>query len=147
LTSRVLDLPETVDLAAPFLAAAGMTGRITVEAHDYRTGPFPGPVDAALISNVLRGEAPPMIDDILRRVHGALKPGGHLIITDLFPEDPRPDIRLRAGLFGLHIPDGANYTLDQMADAARRAGFELLRSEYLTRCTVLNAIVEARRAD
>ncbi|MGD2109056.1 MAG: DUF4937 domain-containing protein, partial [Phycisphaerae bacterium] len=42
LTSRVLDLPETVDLAAPFLAAAGMTGRITVEAHDYRTGPFPG---------------------------------------------------------------------------------------------------------
>lgn len=142
----ILDQPETLPLADPILQAAGLGDRVRIEAHDYLSGPFPGPVDVVLISNVLRGETPAMIDDILRRVRDALEPGGRLVVTDLFTDDPRANVRLRAALFGLHLVDGANYSLDQMAQAVDEAGFELVRVERLGPCVVMNGVIVAKRS-
>jgi hypothetical protein len=146
LHSLVLDIAETVPLAAPLLEEAGLADRVRVVAHDYRHGPFPGPVDAVLVSNVLRGKKPLAIHDILGRVLMALKPGGRLFVTDLFTGDPRAGVRMRAALFGLHLPGGANYSLDQMARALQEAGFELLRVEHLAKCVVMNGLIEARNS-
>jgi quinol monooxygenase YgiN len=146
LSATILDLPETVPLAEQAIADAGMTSRVGIRAHDYRTAPFPGPVDAVLISNVLRGETEMVIDDMLGRVRQTLVPDGRLLITDLFPEDAPADPGLQAALFGLHVPDGANYTLSEMCGAVTRAGFTIRAAERLPRAVVMNALVQACRS-
>jgi quinol monooxygenase YgiN len=145
LRATILDQPETLPLAAPVLDAAGLGDRLQIAAHDFHTGPCPGPVDAALFSNVLRGETPQMIDDILRRARAALVPGGRILIPDLYVEDPPANPGLRAALFGLHLLRGANYTMRQMVDAVTHAGFEEVRAQRFTRSVVMNGIVEGRR--
>jgi len=143
----ILDRPETVPIAAPILASSGVGDRITIEAHDYRVSPFPGPVDVVLISNVLRGETPSATDDILRRAHAALTSGGRVLIVDLFPEGPPADPGLRAALFGLHVPDAANYSTSIMAQTVERAGFRIDRIERLRDTVVMNGLIDARRLD
>jgi cyclopropane fatty-acyl-phospholipid synthase-like methyltransferase len=145
LSVAILDQPATIPIATPILESSGLAERIRIEAHDYRSGAFPGPVDAMLISNVLRGESQEAIDDILARAHAALSPGGHLLIVDLFLEDPPAGPGLSAALFGLHVPDGANYSFAQMVQAVQRTGFQVSRVERLTRSVVMNGIVEAVR--
>ncbi|MCP4246682.1 MAG: DUF4937 domain-containing protein [bacterium] len=146
LRAVVLDQEPTRPLAEAALKDAGLGDRVRFEVHDYRTGPFPGPVDAVLISNVLRGETPALIDDLLQRVHDALSPGGRVVIPDLYVEEPPANPGLRATLFGLHLPDGANCSTQQVAEAVERAGFTSRRIERLAGAVVMNAVVEARKS-
>ncbi len=145
LHSEILDLEETIPSAESAISEAGLIGRIRVRVHDYRQGPFPGLVDVALISNVLRGETPEMVADILQRVRVALCVGGRAVVHDHFPEDAPASPGLRASLFGLHLVDKSNYTMDEMAAAVERAGLRVVRRERLMRSVVMNGIVEGRR--
>jgi O-methyltransferase domain/Dimerisation domain/Domain of unknown function (DUF4937 len=145
LRAIVLDLPQSESLAKKFVREAGLEGRVEFVAGDYRAGAFPGPVDALLLSNVLRGETRGMIDDILNRSYAALEPGGLAIVSDLFPETPPAPLGIRGGLFLLHSRFGANLSLEDMSDAIGRAGFFVERSERLPRWVVMNGIIVARR--
>lgn len=145
LRAAVLDLPETAPLAHEEIAAAGLQGRIEFLAHDYRAGALPGPADVILLSNVLRGETPDMVYDILRRAYEALEGGGGVIVQDLFPEDAPAPTGLRAALFGLHLTGGANMTMSEMEANVARAGFLLERSQRFVRSVVMNGVVTGRR--
>jgi heme-degrading monooxygenase HmoA len=145
LRATIIDQPQTQTIAEPILANSGLGDRIEIKAHDYRRGRFPGPVDVVLLSNVLRGETPEMIDDILGRVYEVLTPGGLVLIPDLYLADPpeRPD--LSAALFGVHLPGGANYSTGKMISTVGIAGFETITVQPLSPTIVMNALVQARR--
>lgn len=145
LHSQILDLEETIPFAEKAVAQAGLIDRIDVRAHNYEEGPFPRPVDVALLSNVLRGESREMVADILQRARTALTVGGRVVVHDHFPEDAPANPGLRASLFGLHLVDKSNYTMDEMAAAVAQAGFRVIRKERLTRSVVMNGIVEGLR--
>ena len=142
LQSEILDLAETIPLAEAAIAQAGMPQRVKMRDHDYRTGPFPGPVDVVLLSNILRGETPAMVLDILSRVRAAVSPGGRVVVVDHFPEDPPANPGLRASLFGLHLVDKSNYTMSEMTEAMEQAGFRVTRTARLLKSVVMNGIVE-----
>ncbi len=145
LAVTVLDLAKTVNTARAVLHKTGLDDRIDIQAHDYREGSFPRPFDAVLISNVLRGEAPAAIDDILKRALEALRPGGRILIPDLYIEDEFDNPGLRAALFGLHVADGLNGSIQQMVDAVANAGYREVRAIRLTPCIVMNAMVVGTR--
>jgi heme-degrading monooxygenase HmoA len=146
LRATVLDLPETEPLAMAEIKLANLEERVRFLAHNYREGAFPAPVDVILLSNVLRGESPEMVFDMLRRAHDALEMNGLVIVHDLFPETPPAPTGLRAALFGLHLTSGANMSLGEMAQAVTRVGFDLERVQRLSRSVVMNGVVIGRRA-
>lgn len=146
LHATIIDLPETGPLASAEIRRANLEGRVRFIAHDYRQGAFPVPADVILLSNVLRGETPEMVFDMLRRSHDALEMNGLVIVHDLFPETPPAPTPLRAALFGLHLPGGANMSLDEMAQTIARTGFALERAQRLSRYVVMNGVVIGRRA-
>ncbi len=145
LQATVLDLPQSERLARDTVLQAGMEQQVRFLGGDFRLGPFPGPTEAILISNVLRGETPDMLSDILRRAFDALVPGGQLIVTDLFPESPPAHSGLSASLFYLHVSHGANLSLLEMAECMVRAGFRIEKAERFSRCVTMNGIVVGRR--
>ncbi len=142
---EVLDQEKTMSSARGAIAEAGMENRIRVVCHDYRRGAFPRPVDAVLLSNLLRGETEAMVVDILRRAGEALVVGGRVIVQDHFPEDGASGRGLRASLFGLHLVDKANLTMREMAGAVEAAGLKVVRVERLPQSVVMNGIVEGYR--
>ena len=50
-----------------------------------------------------------------------------------------------AALFGLHLPHGANFTMQQMVEAVTHAEFENVSARRFARSVVMNGIVEGRR--
>lgn len=146
LRAIILDLPSTEPLAHEEIEVAGLVGRVSFRAHDYRAGEFPKPCDVILLSNILRGETPDMVADILRRAYDALETGGLVIIHDLFTEPPPAPTGLRAAFFGLHLTSGANLSLNRMASATMQAGFALERVQRLAQAVVMNGVVVGRRA-
>jgi heme-degrading monooxygenase HmoA/ubiquinone/menaquinone biosynthesis C-methylase UbiE len=145
LRATVLDLPATEPLARAVIDASPVAARIAFTAGDYREGPWPGPVDAVLFSNILRGETPASIDDLLGRALRALTPRGLVVIHDLLPEDPPAPPGLRAALFGLHLPQAANPTAAALVSALERAGFVVEDVRRLRRSAVANRVIVARK--
>jgi heme-degrading monooxygenase HmoA/methylase of polypeptide subunit release factors len=146
LRATIIDLPETEPLASAEIRRANLEERVNFLAHDYRQGAFPAPVDVMLLSNVLRGESPLMVFDMLRRAYEALEANGLVIVHDLFPETPPAPTGLRAALFGLHLLSGANMSLSEMAQTITHAGFALEREQRLSRSVVMNGVIIGRRA-
>jgi heme-degrading monooxygenase HmoA/predicted O-methyltransferase YrrM len=146
LRATLIDLPETEPLANAEIRRANLEERVHFLAHDYRQGAFPGPVNVILLSNVLRGESPEMVFDMLGRAFDALEMNGLVIVHDLFPEPPPAPTGLRAALFGLHLTGGANMSLNEMAQTITRAGFALERVQRLPRSVVMNGVVIGKRA-
>jgi hypothetical protein len=105
-----------------------------------------GPYDGALCFNIVHHLSPDQNVELLRRVHGALSPGGTVAVLDLFtaPPDTRPDAGAMLGLFFYLTSSAATYTEDQLRDWLGRAGFDRPRRIKLRRLPNL-ALFEARR--
>ncbi|MCB9850282.1 MAG: DUF4937 domain-containing protein [Phycisphaerales bacterium] len=144
LNAVILDQPATIPLADKAIAEAGLSNRIRIVEYDYRSSPFPERGDAILFSNVLRGETADEIQRILARARTALNEGGKLIVTDLFVETGSPTASAwRAAMFGIHLPPGTNYTMDEMCEVIEKAGFNVTRKITLSPCVVMNGLIEA----
>lgn len=111
-----LDLnPETASLAAP-----GVDVRITGATEVARLG-LP-PVDVVFASNLLEHLERPVIVDLVRQVHAALRPGGRFLIL-------QPNIRFAAKDYWMFF--------DHVTPIDDRALVELLESEGFGMETVI----------
>lgn len=90
LKAYLFDLPPTLEVARTILRAEGMEDAIEYTPGDYRHDPFPGPVDAVLISNVLQTESEENALLILKKAHEAMRPGGTLLIHGTMSESSGP---------------------------------------------------------
>src|SRR5258706_4082934 len=80
LKAPLFDLPPTIEAAHEILTAEGLEDRVVYRTGDYRSDPFPGPVDAVLLSNLLQTESEEVGRLILSKAREALRPGGTLLV-------------------------------------------------------------------
>ncbi|MGH7680983.1 MAG: methyltransferase, partial [Candidatus Eiseniibacteriota bacterium] len=90
LKAYLFDLPPTLDVARTILQAEGLEDTIEYVPGDYRHDPFPGPVDAVLVSNVFQTESEENALLILKKAHEALRPGGTLLVHGAMSESTGP---------------------------------------------------------
>lgn len=119
LSATVVDVAEAVEIAQGLIERFGMAGRVRAQVGDWNEVEF-GNADreVVLMSNVLHGPES-QAEMKLAKAHGALVPGGLLIVQDflLNPEKTGP---LIPAVFNLMV--GA-FSLTEMIDRITAAGF------------------------
>ena len=126
LKSRVMDLPDVVNLAEEILTSMGANERVSTIPGDYKNTEFPAGNDVVLISGVFHRETEERCRDLISRAADSLETGGLLVVSDVFT-DAGGCAPAFATLFGLNMmlsaPDGGVHADADVADWMRDAGF------------------------
>jgi predicted O-methyltransferase YrrM len=146
LRAVVLDRPEVLKVAREMAAASGVADRLTTQAADMFQDALPANADAVLLSNVLHDWDVPECRELIGRCARSLRPGGRLLIHDVFLNDaldgPLPIALYSAALFAL--TEGRAYSAGEYRVWLEEAG--LAPGEVtptLIHCGVLTGAVRA----
>ncbi len=124
LEAVVLDRPEVLKIAVEMAQAYGVADRLRTQACDMFRDPLPTGADAVLLSNILHDWDAPDCLALVRRAAEALKPGGQVLIHDVFLNDaldgPLPVALYSAALFSL--TEGRAYSEAEYREWLREAG-------------------------
>lgn len=132
LKAIVFDLPPTLDVARSILQAEGIENTVELTPGDYRHDPFPGPVDAILISNVFQTESEENALLILRKAFEALRPGGALLVHGTMGEvsgTPSAPVAHFSLLMYVLFDNGRAWSAEKIAEwlAQERFGVRAIR--------------------
>jgi ubiquinone/menaquinone biosynthesis C-methylase UbiE len=125
LQATVLDLPGSARVGREIIAKAGMSERVEHREGDMFASDLGGPYDGALVFDIVHHISGEQVVELLRRVRGALKPGGTLAVLDMFRSDAKRQ-RASAAALGLffHLTSGADlHSPGELADYFSQAGF------------------------
>lgn len=86
-----VDREASVSAATRRAEDAGLSGRFAYWAADLFDGPWGGPYDVVLLSNVLHGYPPEPARELLDRAADALTENGVLLIYEIVPDDADTD--------------------------------------------------------
>ena len=89
LSSVVLDLPSTLEVAIANIAKNGLTDRIATRAESYWDAEYEPDHDMVLISQIIHGLSEAQCAELIRRSASALSPGGRLVVHDSILEEDR----------------------------------------------------------
>jgi len=147
MTATLFDRPAVVEMARVRLGAAGLLPRVTLAGGDFAADPLPPGHDLAFVSAIIHQNSPAENLALYERIHGALVPGGRVVIRDHVMEPDRT--RPRAGaLFAINMlvgtAGGGTYTFDEIAAGLAQAGFERVR--LVQAGERMDALVEAFKA-
>ncbi|MBM7070022.1 methyltransferase [Actibacterium sp. 188UL27-1] len=78
----LFDLPAVVAGAEQRFASAGLADRVSIHAGSFRDDPLPEGADAISLVRVLYDHADDTVATLLRAVHGALPPGGQVVVSE-----------------------------------------------------------------
>lgn len=121
-----LDWPNVLPVAEENAKAAGVAGRFRTIPGDARVADYGTGFDAALIANFLHHLDRNGCAALLGRLHGAMKPGGRVVVVDFIPEEDRVS-PLESATLGLIMlvttPGGDAYRFSDYEEMFRRAGF------------------------
>ena len=144
LRAIVIDRPEVLRVADEFRQRYNVADRLELREGDMFQSIWPADADAVLLSNVLHDWDIPECQHLLDRCYGALRPGGQLLIHDVFLNDeldgPLPLALYSAALFTL--TEGRAYSAAEYRNWLTNAGFEVTELEprrTLIHCGVLSA--------
>jgi len=149
LTAVIYDWPDGVAAAEREIARAGLAARVTTMTGDFLTDDLGAGYDVALLGNIIHGQRPPAIVDLLRRLHASLNDDGTLLILD--------QVRLHApftrlggyaaalvGLLLLNELGGGIYPYAQVRAWLRETGYGDARLRRLLRAPG-NVLIQASR--
>ncbi len=149
MSAVIYDWPDGVAAAAREIARAGLSDRITTMTGDFLTDDLGAGYDVALLGNIIHGQQPPAIHDLLRRLHDAMNRGGTLLILD--------QVRMRepftrfagyaaalTGLLLLNELGGGIYPYTEVRAWLRETGYGDIRRRRLLRAPG-NVLIQARR--
>ena len=126
LQATLFDLPPTIDAAREILREEGLEDCVTFHPGDYRSDPFPGPVDALLLSNVLQTESEEQGLEILHKAWEAVRPGGTLLVHGVMPSGTAPATP-QAALFAVRMflafDQGRAWSMEQVTEWLAREQF------------------------
>jgi len=125
-SATLFDMPMVVGFAEERYGE-----RLSYRAGDYHQDDFGGPYDAAFLSNIVHGESFEANADLMRRLAAALRPGGWVVIKDMFVDEQGrdPDSAVFFGTTMLfYTAEGRSYALDDARAWADRAGLELVET-------------------
>jgi SAM-dependent methyltransferase len=130
LHATVVDLPGAVAMGRDAVAAAGLTDRVTFREGDLATDPLGSDLDVVLLFNVVHGTGPQENEALLRRVAGALRPGGTVVILEQLARDDAPAAVTEEAFVHvfslnlLHTQGGRLYDRQAVTGWLTGAGFE-----------------------
>jgi len=126
LQAEIFDLPSVLPLARQYIASAGLSSRVAAREGDLTRDDFGSGYDLSLLSAICHMLGDEENQDLLRRAHRALVPGGRLIIRD-FILDPDKTSPKQAALFSLNMlvgtRRGASYSESEYRAWLAAAGF------------------------
>ncbi len=148
LSATVFDLPQALELARELIRAEGIGDRVSVREGDYWVDSLGEDYDVALLFNVILEHTPDQNTALFKRVHGAVNPGGVVVILDLLSGGVSGRAaRAVASLEGLSVfigTGGQAYTFDQIAGWLTVAGFTGPRRMNLLKSPGLGLVVAAK---
>jgi 2-polyprenyl-3-methyl-5-hydroxy-6-metoxy-1,4-benzoquinol methylase len=126
LKATVLDLPGSARVGREIIAEAGMSDRVEHRDGDMFESELGGPYDGALLFDIVHHLSDEQIVTVLKRIHGAMKPGGTVAVLDMFRSSEAKQQRASAAGLGLffHLTSGADLpSPEELAGAFQEAGF------------------------
>ena len=127
LEAYVFDLPTVIPLTRKYAAEAGLDRRIKTVAGDMRTAPLGENYDLVWISAICHMWSPTENQELFRRVHAALRPGGRIVIQDFILAPDKTSPRMGA-VFAVNMLVGTRrgnaYSQPEYFDWLTRAGFQ-----------------------
>lgn len=126
LQAEIFDRPVVLPIAQRHIDGAGLTARVSTRPGDLTRDDLGTGYDLVLLSAICHMLSPEENQDLFRRCHSALAPGGRLAIRDFIlnadKTAPKP-----AALFSLNMlvntPAGASYSEDEYRAWLSAAGF------------------------
>ena len=144
--ATLFDLADVITLARERLGKAGYLDRVTLVTGDYLTDPLPGGHDLAWLSAVIHSNGAEETLALFRKVHGALVPGGRIVVRDHVMSDDRTSPRAGA-LFNINMlvatRAGRTYTYAEIEESLQQAGFRQVR--LIQGGESMDGLVEARK--
>jgi len=130
LVAEVLDRSEVLPIARRHIAKAGLARRVTARTGDLRSDLFGEGYDLVLVSAICHMLSPSENLDLFRRIHGALAPGGAVVVQDFILKPDKTAPRA-AALFALNMlvatEAGSSYSQPEYASWLKEAGFTKIR--------------------
>lgn len=148
LSATILDFPKVCDVAAAYIAEAGLADRIALLRGDARATDWPANQDAVILSYLLSAVAETDITPLLRRAYAALRAGGTLVVHDFMVTDDLagpPSAALWLLFNVVSDPDAPQLAPGMLIGAARDVGF-VDAEEFELLPGITRAIVARRRA-
>jgi len=121
-----LDWPNVLTVARDNARAAGVAERFDPLPGSAFDVPFGGPYDVILLPNILHHFDQSACERLLKKAHGALVPGGRVVIVEFVPDDDRsgpPDAVRFALVMLAGTPAGDAYTFGEYRTMLAHAGF------------------------
>jgi SAM-dependent methyltransferase len=122
-----IDWKNVLAVAEENARAAGLGKRYSVRPGSAFEVPWGDGYQFVLLPNILHHFDPSACEQLLKRAHDALAPGGRLVIVEFVPNGDRlgpPDAVRFALVMLAGTPGGDAYTFDEYQGMLRRAGFQ-----------------------
>ncbi len=121
------DLPHVVSDAPAFIAARGLTDRVTIEAGSFFDS-VPAGGDAYLLSHVIHDWSEEQCLTILRHCRAAMHPESRLLLIEMvLPPGDTPHPGKMLDMMMLVGPGGQERTAEEYGELLAKAGLQLTR--------------------
>jgi 2-polyprenyl-3-methyl-5-hydroxy-6-metoxy-1,4-benzoquinol methylase len=121
-----VDWTAVLEVARQNATRFGIDGRYHTLPGSAFEVPFGEGYDVVLLTNFLHHFDPPTIETLARKVHGALAPGGQVVVLEFVPNDDRISPRTPAAFSMVMLgttPTGDAYTFAELQRMLGNAGF------------------------
>jgi SAM-dependent methyltransferase len=121
-----VDWPAVLKVAEENANSSGLADRFSTIAGNYHEVDFPaGSFDLAVLGNVTHLETSDGNRSLFAKTHGALKPGGRIVIFDIFPGQPEGDLNRTLYALGLALrtESGTVYSPQELESFLVESGF------------------------
>ncbi len=122
-----LDRPGVLQVALAAAARAGLSKQLIALPGEFNTVELMDDhFDLAIIANVAHLLTPEGNVALLRRIHGALKPGGAVAVIDVVPGNPTGDLPRALYALGLALrtKSGRTYSREELDRCLSEGGFD-----------------------
>lgn len=145
-TATIFDLPDALKQARQRIAQTEFAQRIDFAPGNFYVDDLPTGADYAWVSAIVHQHSREHNRDLFAKVHAALEPGGRIAIRDIVMKPSRTE-PLEGALFAInmlvHTDTGGTFTLDELAEDLRTAGFIEPRLEIEDEA--MNSVVTATK--
>jgi SAM-dependent methyltransferase len=121
-----LDWPKVLEVATENAGKMGVGDRLELLPGDAFAVPFGSGYDLVLLTNFLHHFDPPTNEELLRKVHASLAPGGQAAALEFVPNPDRvtpPGAAAFSMMMLGSTPSGDAYTFEELRSMFANAGF------------------------
>jgi 2-polyprenyl-3-methyl-5-hydroxy-6-metoxy-1,4-benzoquinol methylase len=144
---RALDWPNVVAVAKENAKKFGVAERHSTLEGDAFEVEFGGPYDLILVTNFFHHFDQPTCEKLMRKILGALAPGGRCVTLEFMPNEDRVSPPIPAAFAMVMLgttPAGDAYTFSEYEAMFRNAGFASSESHALTKAP--QSLIVSRKA-